>query len=98
MNIGYYTAPEFLDKQKNKYNYIQNPTKAQDVYSFGYVLYEIFFQKRPLHNLPLQEIRRIVVEQQKRPKKIQEALVPDKIEMLIDNCWLADHTSRPSFE
>ncbi|KRX02461.1 Protein kinase-like domain [Pseudocohnilembus persalinus] len=96
-NIGYYTAPEYLEG-KNNIKYIKTPDFPQDVYSFAYILYELFYCRQPLKDLNITQLKKIIVEEGKRPKKDKNIFIPDQIETLIDNCWLADPGSRPTFQ
>lgn len=87
-----FTAPEYL--QENSL-IIANSKKEGDVYSFGMLLWALFVEKEPFKGLKLRELRKIVVEDNSRPK-IPE-LMPFYIANLIRCCWQLEPEKRPTF-
>lgn len=67
---------------------------ARDVYSFAMVLFEIFTEEIPFHDLPLKQVQSMIEEQQFRPK-LKEYL-PAALIQLIKHCWQQDPANRPS--
>jgi serine/threonine protein kinase len=81
--IGYtdksqYSAPEVFTE---KGSLVSKQGTPRDVYSFGLILYEIFTEITPFHDLTLKQCQQMIEEQQFRPKL--KELVPEPIAQLI---------------
>ena len=82
-----YMAPEVVNKQP--YNY------KVDVYSFGIILWEILSGKKSFQGLSEEQFLSSVVAGNKRPTMNKSW--PNKIIDLMEKCWDADMTRRPTF-
>ena len=83
-----YIAPEIWDDPEY--------TKAADVYSFAYIMYEIMTGEVPLKNINMvQIIPKICVEGFRPQFKYP---IPDSYRKLIEGCWNGIPTKRPSFQ
>ena len=91
--VGTYNwmAPEVI-KSDAKYSY------PADIYSLGMIGYEIFTGHIPYADLrdPVQFAYHVVVEK-KRPS-FRGSDLPAGVQHLIERCWHADPTQRPSIE
>jgi len=72
-------------------------SKAMDVYSYGMLLYEIFYGRQPLgyHSSPL-EAALSASTCGERPH-LCDGRAPPSINHIIQRCWLEDPGRRPSF-
>jgi serine/threonine protein kinase len=70
-------------------------TEKADVYSFALVMYEMISGKLPFAGLPPQQISLRVAVYDERPQL--PASCPTRWKELIQACWAAEDTSRPSF-
>ena len=98
ISLGYtnksaYTPPELL---KDNSSVVNNCKASADVYSFGMILWEIFVEKEPFKNIKLKDLRKIVVEDNSRPKIIEN--LPFNISNLIRCCWQQEPEKRPNFK
>ena len=84
-----YMAPEIMMGQK--YNH-----KA-DVFSFGFLLWEIFALKIPLKGFDRRDIIEKVVKANYRPPD-SGVKIPLTTKMIMKECWLATPNDRPDFE
>ncbi len=103
-NVGtiLYMAPEIL---RNKVNQAQS-TKV-DVYSFGIIMYEVFFEEQP-YQANAEQFESIIglatqVMDDTRPtipwKLLADAQDKEKRYLeLMKTCWHGDPTKRPSFD
>lgn len=83
-----YSSPEVLRINKH--------SKNGDVYSFGFVVYEIVTNKIPFNEIKnINEIYNEVVNKGNRPN-IEES-VPDCYRNVIECCWSQNENERPSF-
>ena len=82
-----YMAPELL--QNRSYN------KAVDVYAFGMLLWELFTGDVPYQGFELTEIKEVVLSGE-RPA-VPKGETPHQLRKLMDQCWSAASTDRPSF-
>jgi len=74
-------------------------TQASDVYSFGMIAYELFFASPPYHELQIKDTiddlnLALLICKGLRPKF--DFKIPPLIEALIENCWDADLSVRPT--
>ena len=77
-----------------------------DVYSFAFIMWEVFFEHVPFDN-DLTECTRYVLEQEGRPKIIvarddteeveEEITCTQPIASLIRKCWSTNPVDRPNF-
>lgn len=81
-----YMAPEVVLSQR--YN------QKADVYSFGMVLYELFFQQKPfeLHNFDMHKL--LVCEGEERPSLPRSC--PLLLDDILQGIWKTDPAERPS--
>ncbi len=86
-----YCAPEVLSK--NRYS------EKADIYSFGIVLWEIFARVTPHENKNPFEVASQVVNASLRPslELAEFEHVPQRMLDLIQECWDAYPSKRPSF-
>ena len=83
-----WTAPEMFDGG--------GYTNKVDVYSYGMVLYEMVSGEQPFRGMKGIEILKAVVERQERPRMPIRA--PHQLKKLMQICWNANPSKRPSFE
>ena len=93
-----YTSPEVIRNQRY--------TEKCDVYSFGIVMYEVFFEKQPFSELSeIQETTGIwgifnAVVNGMRPAMSETKLFDESEQMyiqLMQECWSGEATERPGF-
>lgn len=82
-----FTAPETL----LSYDY----SKAGDVYSFAFIVYELMCNDVPFKNESMNQIFSEVIDGN-RPEFYQS--LPDCYQQLIEKCWDNDPNERPSFD
>jgi serine/threonine protein kinase len=92
-----YMAPEILDDAPYD--------KQADIYSFGILLWELTACKTPYFDQKFRpgtpgliDVYQHVVAKGKRPHVEEEGTWPPKLKELIERCWDADPTKRPSFQ
>mmetsp|Transcript_3431 Transcript_3431/g.5353 ORF Transcript_3431/g.5353 Transcript_3431/m.5353 type:complete len:253 (-) Transcript_3431:276-1034(-) len=83
-----YMAPEVALRQP--YN------EKTDVYSFGILLWQMAKDKTPFKGMNRNDFMNRVVRKGERPK-IDKSWSKDFVQ-LLESCWHADHTQRPTFE
>ncbi|KAK8839065.1 hypothetical protein M9Y10_032532 [Tritrichomonas musculus] len=83
-----YMAPEIMRGESY--------TKAVDVYSFSYIVYEILTGVRPFNNLNFHSLMLKVVLQNSRPDLTDD--IPLAFQDLISQCWSDNPEERPSFD
>ncbi|KAK8854433.1 hypothetical protein M9Y10_016995 [Tritrichomonas musculus] len=89
---GFKGTPAYCSPEVFKEEY----SKGGDVYSFGFVVYEIVTNKIPFNEIKnINEIYTEVVNKGNRP--IIEESVPDCYRNLIECCWSQNENERPSF-
>ncbi|OQV13963.1 putative serine/threonine-protein kinase [Hypsibius exemplaris] len=99
----YWSAPEIL--QSGMLGRSAVPTKAQDVYSFGIIMGEIFsddaafqrFQDAPFNFTPTEIITKIL-SGNLRPRLVSGNDAPVAVHRLLEHCWASEPTERPSFK
>jgi hypothetical protein len=82
-NKSAFTCPENLDI---KGSVVSTTNPASDTYSFAFILYELFVEREPFHNLSSKELKDVVLTKESRPKIPIEG-VPEEIQKLIRCCW-----------
>jgi serine/threonine protein kinase len=84
-----YMAPEMLQSIAF--------TEKVDVYSFGVILWELFTKKEPFEGkyADVADLTNAVVNREQRPE--MPADMPDKLRVLIEQCWAQSPAKRPSF-
>ena len=94
-NTSVWSAPECLQSPKK----VLDPTKEQDVYSFGMVLWELWHEQIPFDNDVAMAIK-YVLEEDSRPM-IQSDLEGGKCSTEMANiirlCWQTDKHSRATY-
>lgn len=94
-NVGtlLYCSPEVL---RNKHY-----TEKCDTYSFGIIMYEVFFETLPYSEKPIDNMVSLALEvvEGKRPALLdrQFSEVEQKYIALMEQCWMGDPIKRPSF-
>lgn len=64
-NKSHFTAPEHL---KESSLIVKNPTSKSDIYSFAFILWELFMEREAFGNLSLEELKKTVINDNSRPK------------------------------
>lgn len=93
-NKSYYTAPEHF-ANKSKVITSEQVGAASDVYSYAFILYELFMGKQPFRNYKMKQLISII-ENDQRPK-INEDIVPFDVATIIRACWKKNPNERPDF-
>ena len=83
-----YMAPEVALKQP--YN------EKADVYSFGIMVWQMARDRVPFKGMSREEFMARVVQRGERPKL--DKSWPSAFSNMLESCWSADHTRRPSFQ
>lgn len=83
-----YMAPEIFAEEKY--------SKAIDVYSFAFIIFEIMTGQIPFKNFQFFQLIKKVSIQGFRPKIEDD--VPNAYKELIERCWFQDPDERPSFD
>lgn len=91
-NKSQYTSPEQLEE---KGSVVLTANEKGDIYSFGFIMWEIMTDQIPFEGVSLQDIKRYVVIGKNRPKLDDE--FPKDVAHLIRVCWQTDYTNRPTF-
>lgn len=91
-NKTQYTAPEYLNEEGN---IINDPKISGDVYSFGFIMWELFCETIPFHNMKFHAFRKKIIEEDIRPNIPKE--IPEDIASLIQKCWKRNPSERPEF-
>lgn len=92
-NKSAWSSPEIL---KDPSNVVTKPTASDDAYSFGIIMWEIFYDTEPFPGFTLTKLRETVVEQGFRPG-IND-FHPIEVAELIKSCWNKDPSNRPDFD
>ena len=84
-----YLAPEIYKNQKY--------SKASDIYSFGFFLYEMITDNIAFYHINNpSDLKRIICDEEKRPEF--NFFICKAFRDLIEKCWSQDPKSRPSFD
>ena len=70
--------------------------ESDDVYSFGVVLWELMTEQVPFPDLPPEDLRHVVAEQNNRPELTSD--INEVLTKLIKSCWNISPAKRPSFK
>lgn len=84
-----YMAPETISN--NVYS------KQSDIYSFGITLWQLYTDKQPYGGVDPVNVAVEVIVNQRRPS-LDNLSVPQTIKKLLEQCWVADPTQRPSLD
>ncbi|KAK7049962.1 Rho guanine nucleotide exchange factor [Paramarasmius palmivorus] len=85
-------APELL-------NHLTGPSYESDIYAFGCVCYEIYTGLRPFYELRVDAAVILEVVNGKRPSRPAHVCeLDDDIWALMNQCWVADPSSRPDID
>lgn len=94
-NKSYFTAPEHLNEPGL---IVRKPTSKSDIYSFAFILFELFIERQAFTNLSLDELKKTIILDNSRPKIPESNLITKEVATIIRYCWLADPKERPEFE
>lgn len=83
-----WTAPEMMTST--------NYNEKVDVYSYGFLLWEILTKETPFRGLTPLQIQHEVCDENRRPLLPQNS--PPKLKQLIKSCWDKDPEKRPDFD
>lgn len=92
-NKSAWSSPELL---KDPSNVVTKAQKPDDVYSFGIIMWEIFYNSEPFPGYTLTKLRQMIVEQEYKPAV--EGLNIKRAEELIKLCWNKIPSHRPDFD
>ena len=77
-------------------------TGKADVYSFAMIAYHLFEGLSPFSNVEPFEAARVAAMEEKRPfwgvQNNFGQVIPLKVKVLVESCWVADPEQRPEFE
>ncbi|KAK7037704.1 hypothetical protein VNI00_010930 [Paramarasmius palmivorus] len=76
----------------------QSSTKKSDIYSCGCLFYEVVTGLPPFHNITRDIAIVMAVLRGKRPSRPESIDVPDRLWALLENCWDAEPTARPTVD
>lgn len=93
-NKTHFTAPEHLN---DKSTVVRSPTSKSDIYSFAFVVYELFMERQAFERrLTIEELKKTIIEDNSRPKiDDSPGKVPKEVATIIRYCWLSDPMERP---
>ncbi|KAL4436283.1 hypothetical protein ABPG74_015874 [Tetrahymena malaccensis] len=93
-NKSHFTAPEHL--QENSL-IVKNPATKSDIYSFAFILWELFMEREAFSNLNLEDLKKTIVVDNSRPKIPEVGPIPKEVATIIRYCWLENPKERPEF-
>lgn len=85
-----YMAPDVISGEKYE--------AADDVYSYGVLLHEIFSGQVPFAGLRAMQVAYGVANEGLRPESQWDSEFPQNIRELMRDCWKADRAERPTFD
>lgn len=88
-----YSSPQLISMDNGAERI--SSTKADDVFAFGTLLYEIFHGRLPLENESDEVIEREILSG-RIPRQLKHIECTDKLKKLIQSCWEYDPSRRPS--
>ena len=91
MNKSQFSCPQVLEE---KGNVVLQPNEMSDVYSLGMIIWFLFREQIPFHNLSINVINKYVIDDRARPK-IPEHL-DESLSQLMRVCWQQNPENRPS--
>lgn len=90
MGTAAYMAPDVINGGKYE--------AADDVYSYGVLLHEIFTGCMPYAGLRAMQVMYGVANDELRPKSRLDVHIPGEVRALIESCWAAKRSDRPTFD
>ncbi|EAR84823.3 protein kinase (macronuclear) [Tetrahymena thermophila SB210] len=93
-NKTHFTAPEHLQE---KSLIVQNPKTKSDIYSFAFILWELFMEREAFSNLSLEDLKKTIILDNSRPKIPEVGPIPKEVATIIRYCWLLNPNERPEF-
>lgn len=91
-NKSAYTAPELLN---SKGNAVTGQSPVSDIYSLGFIIWEIYAKTEPF-KVTEKELKDYIVEGDFRPQMPEN--IPAQMSKMIRSCWQKDATQRPKIE
>ncbi|KAF8349572.1 kinase-like domain-containing protein, partial [Amanita rubescens] len=76
---------------------IRTKTMPTDVYAYGCLYYAMFFDVKPFHGMNHYQIMRSVTSGL-RPERLENPRLEDDAWNLIQSCWKAGPSERPTME
>lgn len=67
-----------------------------DIYALAMTFYELWFDKNPFDLMEPDLVREMVLDVEVRPEREIVPPMPDKLWTLLERCWLAKPSARPS--
>ena len=86
-NLSSYISPEYFDEKISK---------QCDVYSFGILAWELFYQTNIFHTQLTSDELKTIITQHQMPEFTDD--IPSVVSRLISNCWNVNPDERPSFD
>lgn len=90
MGTASYMAPDVVDGGKYE--------AADDVYSYGILLHEIFTGCVPYKGSRAMQVMYRVSAEGLRPSCDWDSVIPDVVRKLIEDCWAQERAKRPTFD
>lgn len=90
MGTASYMAPDVVNGEKYE--------AADDVYSYGILLHEIFTGCVPYKGFRAMQVMFRVSAEGLRPSSDWDSAIPDVVRQLIMDCWAQERTKRPTFD
>ncbi|KAF8345489.1 hypothetical protein F5887DRAFT_181416, partial [Amanita rubescens] len=75
----------------------ERKTMQTDMYAFGYLYYEIFFDAVPFQEIVQEQIP-LLVSDGKRPTRLNTPRMDDCFWNVIQNCWSTNPSERPTMK
>lgn len=93
-NKTYFTAPEHLMESDM---IVRKPTSKTDIYSFAFILFELFMMREAFGRLSFEELKKTIIKDNSRPKIPENGPISKEIATIIRYCWLSEPHERPEF-